>query len=305
MPIIADYYTRLYTPEAVSVRNLPLHEALDHVADAMRLRWQFSQGGWLQFRSTSFFYDRLKEVPNRLLVRWVEARRRHGTLRLEDLVEIAQLPDAQLDAAEMAEGAREYFGLAEWDLARIPDLRRHLRFLGQFTPEQRQEATSAAGLPLTRMPLAQQQQFISFALGDQPLQALQDLEGALLRVEYSVPGEFQWGEPGWSGYYTRWVVPLDPGPQGRRVSRPPARGRTREETLAAVRRVDRGLREALLQAVRRTDPRVEPDLDAFDQEQIFPTQLDLTFVYIPGATNALQIYVQTRRVDGFCHFQQR
>jgi hypothetical protein len=40
MPIVADFYTRLYEPGAVSVRNEPLFAALNHLADAMRLRWR-------------------------------------------------------------------------------------------------------------------------------------------------------------------------------------------------------------------------------------------------------------------------
>src|SRR2546421_4372807 len=136
-------------------------------------------------------------------------------------------------------------------------VRPHLRYLAQLTPDQRREAASATGLSFSRMTLAQQQQFLAFGLGGGPLQSLDELAGAALRVEYTQPGAFQWGEPGWSGYYTRWVVPLEPGPQGRRVPRPPVRARTREATLQAVRRIDPPLREALLQAVRRADPRVE------------------------------------------------
>ena len=61
-------------------------------------------------------------------------------LTLDDLVEIAQLSDAQLDAESMAEGAEERFGLTEWRLARLRHLRRHLRYLAEFPPAQRWEA---------------------------------------------------------------------------------------------------------------------------------------------------------------------
>jgi hypothetical protein len=103
--VIGDYYTRLYAPDAVTVRDVPLFEALSRLSDTMRLRWS-KDGDWLRFRSTGFFHDRLKEVPNRLLARWAESRRVHKTLRLDDLLEIAQLPDAQLQSQHMAEGAR-------------------------------------------------------------------------------------------------------------------------------------------------------------------------------------------------------
>jgi hypothetical protein len=250
MPIVADYYTRLYKPEAVSVRNLPLFETLSRLADATRMRWS-KDGLWLQFRSTSYYDDRLKEVPNRLLERWRAARRQQGALTLDDLVEIAQLPDAQLDGGDMAEGAQACWGLAEWGLARHGGLRPHLRFLAGFTPEQRQEAMTAAGLPFSRMSLAQQQQFLARALEFKapPLQSLDDMSGAVLRVQYTQPGGFQWGES--PGVYTHWRVPLA---SGRRVPRPLVQARTRKAALQAVRQVDLPIREALLQALRRGVP---------------------------------------------------
>src|SRR5438876_339306 len=80
--------------------------ALSQLCDTLRLRWN-RDGDWLQFRSTSYYDDRLKEVPNRLLERWAAVRREHGLLRLEELVEIVQLSDAQLQGRDTAEGARE------------------------------------------------------------------------------------------------------------------------------------------------------------------------------------------------------
>jgi hypothetical protein len=292
MPIVADYYTRLYPPSPLIVRDLPLCDALNHLAGTMGLRWaEDSQGDWLQFRSVSFFNDRLKEVPNRLLSRWAAARRQHRALRLEDLVEIAQLPDAQLNGAQMAEGARLLFGLAEWDLARGANLRPHLRYLAGFTPAQQQQAMSDAGLPLAKMPLAQQQQFITFALGlsETPLQSLEELAGSTLRVEYTLPGGFQWGNPAGAGY-TQWVVPLGPGPQSKRVPRPPVKERTREAVVQALRRVDPGIREKVLQLVRQADPRLKA-VPPSEEEQIFPTRLNLTVIYIPGDTSARTIRV--------------
>src|SRR6266581_4937975 len=84
MPVVADFYTRLYSPERLSVTDQPIFEALNQLAPTMRLRWNkeaitattLTQGngtvrppapGWLQFRSAGYYDDRLKEVPNRLL----------------------------------------------------------------------------------------------------------------------------------------------------------------------------------------------------------------------------------------------
>ena len=85
-------------------------------------------------------------------------------LTLDDLVEIAGLSDAQLDAADMAAGAGGIWGLAEWEMAGVSPVRGHARYLAEFTPEQRQETTSAAGLAFTKMSLPQQQQFMARAL---------------------------------------------------------------------------------------------------------------------------------------------
>src|SRR5262249_47228672 len=154
------------------------------IADAMRVRWG-REDGWLQFRSASFYNDRLKEVPNRLLRRWADSRKQRGALSLDDVVEIAQLPDAQLDAREMGEGAKRCFGLAEWELPRQTPLRPPLRFLAALQPPQRQQAVSQVGLGFRQMTLAQQQAFIALALGAQAdrLRSLEELADASLRVD--------------------------------------------------------------------------------------------------------------------------
>jgi RNA polymerase sigma-70 factor (ECF subfamily) len=296
MPLVADYYTRLYKSPAVSVRELVLFEALNQLADTLRLRWR-KEEEWLQFRSASYYDDRIKEVPNRLLSRW-SAARRHGArdqdgggLRLDDLLEIAQLPDAQLDAAEMAEGARDCWDLKEWDIARSTRLRPHLRYLATFTPEQRRMAMSDAGLPFPRMTLAQQQQFIAFAIPSQnaPPRWLEELADAVLRVEYTQPGWFRWGSPDeWN--FGRWVARRDS--QRERILRPSVQERTREGALQALRRADPQIREAVLQTMRRSDPRLQaapPD----EETQIFPTRLSLAVVYIPGGAPAPYIHVVT------------
>ena len=38
LPLVADFYTRLYKREDVSVKNQPLFDALHHLADAMHMR---------------------------------------------------------------------------------------------------------------------------------------------------------------------------------------------------------------------------------------------------------------------------
>jgi hypothetical protein len=282
LPIVADHYTRLYKPQEVTVRNRRLFDALNALADAVRARWT-RDGTWLRFRSTSYYDDRLKEVPNRLLSRWAAARRERGWLTMEDLVEIAQLSDAQLDGKEMAEGARECFGLKEWNLARSGNLRKELRFLAHFTPEQRQAMQSPSGLSFSRMSLAQQQGFIARLRSPAPIGSMEELEGATLRVEYTQPGWFTWKMPG--SWTRRWVFPLEPGSTGRRMLMPPVRERTREAALQAARRVAPQVPEAILSIIRGVDPELDPSQLVPQPEQIVATDLDLMIAYIPGTMN--------------------
>jgi hypothetical protein len=289
LPIVADAFTRLYPPAEVSAQNRPLGAALGGVAERMRMQWKRDPArDWLQFRSASFFDDRRKEVPNRLLARWAGSRRQHEGLTLDDLIEIAGLSDAQLDGESMAEGARDCWGLAEWDLARRPNGRRHLRYLAEFTPAQRQQALAPEGLPFVRMTLAQQQKFMAIVLpGDaEGLQSLEELAGAALRVDYSRPGAWEWRPAGLSWF--QWVVPSAPG---QRALRPPTRAKTREEALAAARATAARYRPGMLQAVRRLNPAFDEAALEPREGQIVPTELDLQFIYVPGVSHRRAVVV--------------
>lgn len=162
MDIVSDYFTRLYLPAGVTIQNTPLFDALNGVCDKMRVRWTRKEG-WLRFRSASFFVDRLTEVSNTHLARWAAARKKQGWLTPEIMMEIAQLPNAKLDAYTMGDGARECFGLREWYLASSVYMRPHWRFLAALPSGLRNDALQEKGLPLTRLTVAQQSRW--FALG--------------------------------------------------------------------------------------------------------------------------------------------
>jgi hypothetical protein len=241
----------------------------------------------------SYYDDRLKEVPNHLLNRWASAKRERGWLTLDELVEIAQLSDAQLDGKEMADGARECFGLKEWNLASNGILRSDLRYLAQFTPEQRQEMQRPSGVLLSRMSLAQQQGFISRLRSPLPIGSMEELAGATLRVEYTQPGWFTWRMP---GIWTRqWVFPLEPGAHGRRALMPSIRERTRDAALQEARRLAPQASEAVLSIMRR-DPQFDPSKLVPQPDQIVATDLDLKIVYIPGTIN--KHFIVQRGING-------
>jgi hypothetical protein len=303
LPIVADSYTRLYKPAGVTRKNQPLFTALNSLADTTRLRWS-KDGSWLRFRGASYYHDRLKEVPNRLLTRWAAARRQRGALTIDDLCDIAQLPDAQLDAGSMEEGARDCYGLAEWRLGKHWLLRRHLRFLADFTPAQRQEAMSTAGLPFTKMSLAQQQRFMTLPLnrGEMPLwDSLEGLADAALRVDYTQPGWYEWRPPGAAGWVHRppFAVPVGRGAHIKRLMMPRIRERTREAALEAARRLDPELRQALLQYMRLITPQIDEAQMVPQDAQIVPTRLGLAFAYIAGTSSDRNALVRCDQVANY------
>jgi hypothetical protein len=245
--IVADYYTRLSPADDVLVKEQPLFEALDRLSGVLRLRWT-REGEWIQFRSPGYYDDRLKEVPNRLLLPWSRSRRQRGALSLEELLEIVQLSDAQLDATQMAEGARECYGLLEWDLARPGRIRPHLRALAQLAPAQRQAAQTSTGLAFAKLSLNQQQ--LTAGVLDGYIRAmgtrLEELMGATLHLGYTQPGGFGFRLPKgpWRRPFPLLLV--------------------QERTWAAA-----------LQAARRIDPGVA-------EAEIVPAEPAVTFVYTWG-----------------------
>jgi hypothetical protein len=90
------------------------------------------------------------------------------------------------------------------------------------------------------------------------------------------------------------VMTREQGPYGQREPRPPVRGRTREATLEALRRFDPMLREAIYESLRRDGGSFTPPTDP--SVEIFPVELNLTFVYIPGASHKHPV-----RILGACH----
>jgi hypothetical protein len=185
MPIIADYYTRIYAPGNVTVKEATLFKALNGLSDTMRFRWS-KQDGWLEFRTTGFFNERRKEVPNRFLDRWSASRKQNGNLTANDIVEISQLSDVQLNSSSMEEGAIACYGLKEWSIAST--LRKHWRFLAGLTPGFRKEALSARGITFEQMPLPLQQQYIVLTFGDRANETgvtLDDLRGSTFQAKYN------------------------------------------------------------------------------------------------------------------------
>ena len=184
--VIGDFYTRLYAPPKVTETNATLFDALNRLGDTMHDRWT-RDGDWLTFRSTSWFYDRPKEVPARKLARWAASWREHNALTLDDLMEIGQLSNTQLDALTNFEGALARYNLQEWNFARADNLRNHWRFLATVPAEMRLDLINGKELQANKLSLALQKKFVPLAVHDPDTDkrpGSKGMENPTLRIEY-------------------------------------------------------------------------------------------------------------------------
>src|SRR5205807_2650754 len=115
--------------------------ALCRVDDALGGRWKM-ENGFLLSRDTAYFWDKLKEVPNRYLERWMSDRKSAGSLPLEDLLEMTGLSEAQLESTVVGRAVTHCWNLPEWHLLSggSTGLQPHARFLAVLTPPQRRQA---------------------------------------------------------------------------------------------------------------------------------------------------------------------
>jgi hypothetical protein len=234
LPIVADFYTHIYRLDKLTVDNKPTFETLCTLGDRLGARWS-RDGDFLLCRSTSFYWDKLKEVPNRYLQRWAQDRDASGGLPLDDLLEMASLTDQQLDSTIVGEGIQHCWGLRGWWYAAQPLTRHDARFLSLFAAEQRQRILRPAGLPFRDLTPAQQQATIALGQeredqmardGDDSVSTTVDWSQAEVTARYVPAGWYAWqprpvdmSKPGWTG---------PTGPYG---------GQTADAALAAVRGV--------------------------------------------------------------------
>jgi hypothetical protein len=159
LPIVADFYTHLYPVGKLTVERRPLFQALCAVGDTLGVRWT-KDGAFVLGRSTRYYWDKLREVPNRYLQRWARDRDENGGLPFTDFLEMATMSDPQLDSAAVAEGIEHYRDLREWaHLGGSPNLwgRQHARLLATLTPAHLNRTLQPGGIPFKELTPAEQQ----------------------------------------------------------------------------------------------------------------------------------------------------
>jgi hypothetical protein len=245
LPVVADAYTHLYKLSKVSMDHGTVFDVLCGAGDEMGTRWR-KDGDFLVARSTSYFWDKIKEVPNRLLERWKQDSARNSGLPLEDLLEMATLSDAQLGSRTVGLGITHCWGLDEWGIIGggpfvageiIPaEMLKTARAVRTLSPEELKDARGN-GLPLSRLS-ADKLQALAREFGRVRPDGSRD-EGARAKIDYVPSGWYVWRptvtEKRWEAEAKHW---------------PLVYGRTREEVLARARRYDPGTEPGSVQWTR-------------------------------------------------------
>jgi hypothetical protein len=239
--IVADYYSRVYPASDFALKGISLFDALCRAGDRLGVRWT-KDADYLLCRSTSYFWDRLNEVPNRYLERWQRSRQAHGGLPLADFLEMGLLPDPQLASSRVAEVVSHCWNIPEWRLLvggpesfSYVSLLPSARFLTVLTPEQTARAMSPEALPFRELAPAQQRAAMELF---EEFNRAQERQGsgrvefkpedfinhAAVYARYAPGGSFIWTPPD--------GTPDHPVPAGLVM----LSGRTAQEVLAAARR---------------------------------------------------------------------
>jgi hypothetical protein len=229
LPVIADFYTRMHRLDKVTVPRKPLFEALCTVSDALGVRWS-RDGDFLLCRGTSYYWDKLKEVPNRLLQRWIASRDANGGLPLADFLEMAALSDQQLDSVVVSEAIAHCWGLESIRNLRHPHSRRTARFFATLTTDQQHRAMMPAGVPIRQLTPTQQQGALQ----------LNQAFHAVMERQFGEPSSFNpewWARAEVAAEYTPAGWYCWKPPSTRPVPMAPVAARTAEEALAAARRM--------------------------------------------------------------------
>ena len=227
LPIIADSYMRLYPPQIGVVQAKSAYEALNKVADALGSRWK-RESTFIACRAANFYWNRMKEVPERLLTRWDQDSARLQGLPLNDFLEMAELSDQQLDSQIVGDAVTQCWGLDEWDALGRPigyySPRSFARYLAQAKTGLRRQFMEPEGVAISSLTADERAEFIraAQAVGKNSYIDFENVAVCRYRMEY-IPSQVYVWKPGTDHKYQIEVTIYD---------------RTREGALAKARKVN-------------------------------------------------------------------
>ena len=165
--IFADDYLCRYRSHWSFRATFPdtLEEALEEIGREFRYE-PTTSGKAARLRCSTWYMDEPSEVPKRLVIRWVEAKKKQGRLELKEFVDIARtLDNLQIKGLGSADlGGDAPLQNEVWRMASEVD---NLRLCSMFNPTQLKRATGD-GLPFLAMNPSQQQRFAGLLQSAKP-----------------------------------------------------------------------------------------------------------------------------------------
>jgi hypothetical protein len=241
LPIIADAYSRTHDQKAMTVNNRVLFDALCDTGDGLRVRWR-KDGDYLLCRSTSYFWDKLKEVPRRQLVRWRRDAQGDG-LPLSDVLEMTRGTEQQIASGSVGRVIHHCWKLPERALvaavayhlgAYYTEILPYTQVLAAMTPGELQAAQSEHGIAAAALRPAARDEIVRRLLtrGHAP----EDLDGLVIRFSYGASGGYMWHPL------------ISVRRHAEAATWPVVRARTRQEALERARRINSDVRETEIRA---------------------------------------------------------
>jgi hypothetical protein len=154
--MIADHYDKMLVVPSMG-KTLGQHVAALEAAGSDFTR----DGDWFRFRSRTWYAERPIEIPNHLILRWIDAEKRKSGFDLTDLAEMAALTRDQLQnlVGYGASGLRwvfdslqeSYISESDWQL---------IRAFALCSVDQQRRLLQGAGIPLRAMPREAQESLV-------------------------------------------------------------------------------------------------------------------------------------------------
>lgn len=153
--VVSDYFTYLAAPNTGLLTHAPneprpKYASAEDVLDEMgrQVGLSIARLGRTSLVTSGVWYkDRGREIPARLVERWVKAKKKHGGLRLQELMETTCLTQTQIADLPLYKTLGMQYGIGQSIEA--------LRLVRMLSPGQWRQAEGKSGLPIANLSYAQ------------------------------------------------------------------------------------------------------------------------------------------------------
>ncbi len=183
--IVADSFSRLIR---LTKYQGDLYSAMSKACDEAHYHWRLDEG-FVTGRSAAYHWQRLNEVPKRLLTKWQAERKKNVWLPLRGVLEMSMMSDRQLDSYEVGKTIANQWRLPEWGVPSRPHMagpRDYVRPICRFLANLPEDLLGRAELGTLEVREVPQVLLdtVQYGRGLKP--------EVRLRADYIPPGQYYW-----------------------------------------------------------------------------------------------------------------